>query len=176
MKPLTLIFASLVVLTFTVDSRAELRVGATAVDITPVKMPVIVNGGMLSRTVDEVNTRLHARAIVIDDGKERLAIVVVDSCMVPKPLLDEAKSLASQRTKIQPNRMLISSTHTHSAPSAMGALGTSADPTYIPYLREKIAESIATAEKNMRPAKVGWATTEAGEYTALRRWIAGAVS
>ncbi|MFT5525598.1 MAG: hypothetical protein ACI9G1_001721 [Pirellulaceae bacterium] len=153
------------------NSQAELRVGAAVVDITPLKLPVIVNGGMLSRTVDEVNTPLNARAIVIDDGKERLAIVVVDSCMVPKPLLDEAKALASQRTKIRPQRMLISSTHTHSAPSVMGALGTPADPAYVPYLREKIAESIATAEANLRPAKAGWSTTQAGEYTALRRWI-----
>ncbi|MCO6456583.1 MAG: hypothetical protein J5I93_14895 [Pirellulaceae bacterium] len=150
---------------------APLRAGAAIVDVTPPRLPVLVNGGMLSRSADMVKTRVNARAIVLDDGRERLAIVVVDSCMMPRPLLDEAKQLASQRTAIRPDRMLISATHTHSAPASMGCLGTDADPAYVPYLREKLAEAIAAAEANLRPARVGWAVGNAAEYTALRRWI-----
>ena len=58
--------------------------------------------------------------------------------------------------------MLISATHTHSAPASMGCLGTDADPTYVPYLREKLAEAIAAAEKNLEPAQVGWGSIDAG--------------
>ena len=134
-------------------AQAELRVGAAVTNITPQEFPVIVNGGMLSNQATEVNTPLHARAIVVDDGGERLAIVVVDSCMIPRPLCDEAKQLAAQRTKIRPDRMLISATHTHTAPSCMGALGTNADLKYVPYLREKLAQSIVAAEKNLEPAR-----------------------
>ncbi len=150
---------------------AELQVGAANVNVTPVNLPVLVNGGMLSRSVGSVNTQLSARAIVVDDGANRIAIVVVDSCMMPRPLLDDAKQLASQRTKIKPANMLISATHTHSAPASMSCLGTDADPTYMPYLREKLAEAIATAEKNLQPAEVGWGSVDAPEHTALRRWI-----
>jgi hypothetical protein len=53
----------------------------------------------------------------------------------------------------------------------MGCLGTNADPAYVPYLREKLAEAIAAAEKNLEPAQVGWAVTDAAQFTALRRWI-----
>jgi hypothetical protein len=149
----------------------EFRAGAAVVDVTPIHFPVLVNGGMNSRTVDKVKTPLSARAIVLDDGVERLAIVVVDSCMIPRPLLDEAKAAAAARTRIRPDRMLISATHTHTAPASMGCLGTNADPTYVPYLREKLAEAIAAAEKNLAPAQVGWAVTDAAQYTALRRWV-----
>ena len=110
-----------------VVSSAELRAGAAVVDVTPVQFPVLVNGGMTSRSASKVNTRVNARAIVLDDGRRRLGIVVVDSCMMPRPLLDEAKQLASQRTKIKPDHMLISATHTHTAPASMGCLGTNAD-------------------------------------------------
>ena len=154
-----------------VDAYAEFQAGAAIVDVTPINFPVIVNGGMLSGSASQVKTRLNARAIVLDDGAERLAIVVVDSCMVPRPLLDDAKNLASQRTKIRPDRMLISATHTHTAPASMGCLGTEADPVYGPFLREKLAEAIAAAEANLEPARVGWAVENAAEYTALRRWI-----
>jgi len=153
------------------EVQADFQAGAAIVDVTPVQFPVIVNGGMLSRTVDTVKTPLNARAIVLDDGKSRLAIVVVDSCMLERPFLDEVKQLASQRTKITPNRMLISATHTHSAPASMGCLGTNPDPTYVPYLREKIAEAIASAESNLEPAGVGAAVGNAADFTALRRWI-----
>ncbi len=78
-------------------AQAELRVGAAVTNITPQEFPVIVNGGMLSNQATEVNTPLHARAIVVDDGGERLAIVVVDSCMIPRPLCDEAKQLAAHQ-------------------------------------------------------------------------------
>lgn len=91
--------------------------------------------------------------------------------MMPRTLLDEAKQLASQRTAIRPDRMLISATHTHTAPASMGCLGTDADPAYVPYLREKLAEAVAAAEANLEPARVGWAVTDAAEFTAPRRWI-----
>lgn len=152
-------------------ARAELRVGAAKVDITPLQMPVWVNGGMTARSADQVTTRIHARAIVLDDGIERIGICVVDSCMIPKHLCDEAKSLTASRTGIAVDRLLISATHTHTAPSSMGALGTDADPAYVPFLRQKIAEAFEEAEGRLQPARVGWGSGEAPNFTALRRWV-----
>ena len=97
---------------------ADFRAGAAVVDVTTAVLPVLVNGGMLNRSVSNVNTRVNARALALADGREQLAIVVVDSCMMGRPLLDEAKALAAKRTGIATNRILISATHAHSAPSA----------------------------------------------------------
>jgi len=166
---LTLFLA--VLLVPTTDALAEFKAGAAVVDVTPTQFPVLVNGGMTSRSADKVTTPVNARAIVLDDGKERLGIVVVDSCMMPRPLLDEAKALAAKRTKIQPDRMLISASHSHTAPASMGALGTDADQNYVPFLREKLVEALEAAEANLEPARVGWAVENAAEFTALRRWI-----
>ena len=172
MKPITIAL----LLCFTLHcagkiASAELQAGAAVVDVTPIRFPVLVNGGMTSRIATKVTTTVNARAIVLDDGRERLGIVVVDSCMMPRPLLDDAKLLASQRTKIKPDHILISATHTHTAPASMGCLGTNADPTYVPYLREKLAEALAAAEANLEPARAGWGVKNARDFTALRRWI-----
>ncbi|NUQ63939.1 MAG: hypothetical protein HUU20_15785 [Pirellulales bacterium] len=171
MKPIASVLVLGMVLLAPAGASADLKVGAAVLDVTPSKLPVLVNGGMLSRSADKVKAPVNARAIVLDDGRERLAIVVVDSCMMPRPLLDDAKHLAAKRTKIRPDRMLISATHTHSAPSCMGCLGTNADPAYVPVLKEKLAEAIAAAEARIEPAQVGWAVANAAEFTALRRWI-----
>ncbi len=151
--------------------RAELMVGAAVVDVTPDQLPVLINGGMLSRSADSVKTRVNARAIVLSDGKERIGIVVVDSCMLPRVLIDDAKQRAASRTKLQPDRILVSATHTHTAPSAFAALGTEADPNYVPLIRERIAEALVAAEQRMKPARVGWGSAPASEFTALRRWV-----
>ena len=132
-----LLFCALSVLT-TVDAWAEFKAGAAVVDVTPLQFPVVVNGGLVARTVDEVKTPLNARAIVLDDGRMRLGIVVVDSCFMQRPFLDEVKQLAARRTKIRTDRMLISATHTHSAPSVADSM-VHAEPTYLPYLPGRIA-------------------------------------
>ena len=118
-----------------------------------------------------MTTRLHARALVLSDGTTRVAVVVVDSCMVGRPLLDEAKALAARRTGIPPERQMISATHSHAAPSALSCLGTEADPAYVPFLRDRIAEAVTAADARREPARIGFARTDAAGFTALRRWI-----
>lgn len=150
---------------------ADFRAGAAIVDVTPSKLPVLINGGMFSRALDKIKTRVHARAIALADGKEQLVIVVVDSCMMTRELLDEAKALVAKRTGIPANRLLISATHAHSAPSSMGCLGTDPDPAYVPFLRDKLVEAVAAAQAALEPAQVGFAKADAAEFTALRQWI-----
>ena len=151
--------------------QAELRAGAAVIDITPTTFPVIVNGGMTSRTATKVHSKLHARSLALADDDTTVVIVVVDSCMMPRSLLDEAKMLASKRIGIPAERMMISATHTHTAGSSMGALGTPADENYVPLLRAKLADLIVASTAKLEPAKIGFGRSLAAEYTALRRWI-----
>ena len=150
---------------------AEFKAGSAVIDISPPKLPVLVNGGMLSRYVDKINTRVNARAIVATDGKTEIAIVVADSCMMSREVLDDAKKMATAKTGIPADRMLISATHAHSTPASMGCLGTDPDPSYVPFLKEKLVEAIATAQAAMVPARLGFAKADAAEFTALRQWI-----
>jgi len=167
---LRLILPTVVVLA-TTALHAEFKAGAAVIDITPPKLPVLVNGGMLSRYVDKINTRVNARAIVATDGKTQIAIVVADSCMMSRDVLDDAKKMAAVKTGIPAERMLISATHAHSAPASMGCLGTDPDPAYVPFLKEKLVEAITAAQAQLKPARIGFAKADAAEFTALRQWI-----
>lgn len=152
-------------------AEGALLAGAAAIDITPTRFPVIVNGMFEERTANRALDPLYARCLILDDGAIRLAIVVVDSCMLPRELLDETKTLASKSTGIPVERILISATHTHSAPAAMGCLGSDADADYQKFLVPKLAEAIEAAAKNLQPAKVGHAVVQNTELTNTRRWI-----
>ncbi|MEJ7639171.1 MAG: hypothetical protein WKF75_14665 [Singulisphaera sp.] len=145
--------------------------GAAVVDVSPRTLPVIINGGFLEAKADTIHDPLSARGLVLDDGVTRLAIVVVDSCGLPRELVDVAKERARETTGIPTDRMLISATHTHTAPAAIPALGSRADPEYIKHLPGWIAEVIEKAAKNLTPARVGWASVDDFEHTHCRRWI-----
>jgi hypothetical protein len=147
------------------------RAGAFAIDITPLELPVLVNGGVRERVANQVHDPLHARCLVLDDGTVQLAIVVVDSCMVPRSLADEAKALAAKDTGIASERILISATHTHSAPALCGCLGTDRDERYAGWLPGKIAEGIHNAQKNLQPARIGWAVGRDETNVFCRRFL-----
>ena len=152
--------------------RLPLRAGAAAVDISPQTLPAIMNGGFLQRSANRVIDPLSARALVLDDGKETIAIVIVDSCMIPTAVCDDIKRRAKARFGISPNRILISATHTHSAPSVMEmCLGTGADQAYLNFVPDQIVQSIADAHANLQPAKFGWSIVDAADLTNCRRWI-----
>ena len=147
------------------------RAAASAVDITPLELPVRVNGAFLERTANQVHDNLHARCLILDDGSTEIAIVVVDSCMMPRALIDRAKSQAAAATGIRPDHMLISATHTHSAPAAMGCLGSRVDETYARWLPAQIAKAITMAHERRAPARIGWGTVDAPDMTFCRRWV-----
>jgi ribosomal protein L10 len=151
-----------------IPAQAAFHAGAAVVDVTPEKLPVLLNGGMLSRQSDKIKTRVNARAYALSDGRNQLAIVVVDSCMMSRPVLDEAKALAAKRTGIPADRILISATHSHTAPSSMGCLGTHEDPAYVPVLRARLVEAIVAAQANLEPARVGFAKANAAFVTHYR--------
>ena len=147
------------------------RAGAAAVDVTPPLFPISMNGQMHDHVARSAVDRLHARCLVLDDGETEVAIVVVDSCMIPRALFDEAKALAGRATGIAADRMMMSATHTHTAPAAMGTFQTEPDADYVRFLTEKIAESVARAHANRKPAQVGWAVGKDPTQVFCRRWL-----
>jgi len=153
------------------EGKRVFRAGAFAADVTPRELPVIVNGGVSERTADRIVDPLHARCLVLDDGSTQIAIAIVDSCLMPRPLLDEAKRLAHAATGIPTERILISATHTHSAPSVFACLGSGRDERYAAYLPGRIAEGIRAAQKNLAPARIGWGVGSDPGNVFCRRYL-----
>ncbi|MBB5034780.1 neutral/alkaline non-lysosomal ceramidase N-terminal domain-containing protein [Prosthecobacter vanneervenii] len=155
----------------TAQAQPAFRAGVSAIDITPKTFPRIIAGGFLEGRGDKIADRLHVRSFVLDDGKMKIAFAIVDTCMMEQTLIDEAKALASKQCGIPVDRMMVSATHTHSAPAAMGCLGTRKDSEYGNFLTPKIAEAIVAADKALQPARIGWGSFDDWEHTHNRRWI-----
>jgi len=148
-----------------------LRAGACAIDVTPTKLPVPISGGILPRYASEVHDPLHARCLVLDNGRTTIAIAVVDSLLISRQQADEAKELAARATGIPAENMLISATHTHSAPAVMAAHATDPDEAYAEFLVRRISEAIARAHANLHTARIGWAMGKDAKNVFCRRYL-----
>jgi len=146
-----------------------LRAGAATSNITP-PLGTSINGNMRDHKAANVHDELHARALVLDNGTARLAIVVVDSCMVPREIFDEAKRLAAEHTGIPTTHMLMSATHTHSAPAATGIFQSDPDPDYLKFLTIRIADAVRRAARNVAPAQIGSGSANVPDQVFNRRW------
>lgn len=147
-----------------------LRAGAAAVDITPREFPLNMPGGFAANMATNAHDPLHARALVLDDGTTTLAMVVVDNLGLAPEVQDEAKDIAAKRTGMAPDKMLIASTHSHTAPSSNTKTGPAPAVAYRKLLIEGIAESIVRAHAALRPALVGAAAHPLPDEVFNRRW------
>lgn len=156
---------------FAQQSAPSLRAGAAAVDITPQQFPLNMPGGFSENMADGAHDSLYARALVLQDGNITLAMVVVDNIGVAREAADEAKALASKRCGIPMDKILVCSTHTHTAPASNVTKGPPPAVAYRKLLVEGIAESIVRAHATLRPAAVGAATHPLPEEVFNRRWF-----
>jgi hypothetical protein len=150
--------------------KATFRAGAFAQNINPKKYPVSVNGGMSDRQAKAARDPLHARCLVLDDGKTKLVFCIIDACMVPREITDEAKRLAQKATGIPPSHILIAATHTHTAPTLAGVFQSEPNEEYLKQLPGLIARGIEQAAKNLEPARIGWGAGSNAKQVFNRRW------
>lgn len=146
---------------------STLRAGAAAVDITPRIFPIRVRGQIRESAHDP----LHARALVFDDGTTKLAMVMVDNLGVAEESAADAKERAAQQCGIPPEKIMVGSTHTHTAPSSNVKEGSEARVDYRKVLVEGIAESIVQAHAALRPAEIGFALHPLPDEVWNRRWF-----
>jgi neutral ceramidase len=145
------------------------RAGAATSNITP-RLGTSINGYFNDRLAAHVHDELHARCLVLDDGQTRLAIVVCDSCMIPREIMDAAKRRVAEKCGLAPDHILISATHTHTAATCAAIFQSDPDPQYVEFLVARIADSVARAINNLAPARIAWGAGREPNQVFNRRW------
>lgn len=175
MKQTSLALALILAATCPGNTHAEapkkvFRAGAFAIDITPTKFPVASSGSMTPRLALRAHDRLHARCLVLDNGKTTIAFAICDSCMIPREIFDAAKAIAAKKTGIRVDRILTSATHTHTAVTVTPTFQSGVETEYCKFLTQRIAEGIIRAHGQLEPARIGWAVGNNTAQVFNRRW------
>lgn len=153
----------------------EFRAGAYAANITPpLGLPIV--GGWEAKGATNVHDQLHARCLVLDDGRTKLAIVVCDNLGPPREIDDAARELIAEETDIPADNVLISGTHTHSAASLRGPkrlqpFDRDEMNEYQRFVVRRIADGVRCAVNNLEPAEIAWGAIDDARHVFNRRWI-----
>jgi len=154
------------------DDDRLLRAGAATSNITA-PLGTLRVGSFAPYPSVHVHDELHARCLVLDDGKTTLALVVCDLLGFHRSVSVEARRLIEESCGIPPDHVMISATHTHSAGTAMGTARYTNEQElddYQQFLARRIADGVRRAMNLLRPAEVAYGKADAGENIRSRRW------
>ena len=140
------------------ETQLVFRAGAATSNITPPLGELIV-GGWQAYPATSVHDELHARCLVLDDGRAKLAIVLCDNVGIPVEVFDLAKQQLQDTIDLPPSHALRASTHTHSAVSARSpseqVRGRELSD-YQKFLARRISDGVRRAVANLEPAQIAW--------------------
>ena len=139
----------------------EMRIGAAAMAITP-PLGTPMAGYYFERAAEGVHDDLFAKALVLEQGSTRAALVSLDLISTPMGLVQEIRKEIDRTTRVPGSNVMISATHAHTGPVLAGrglrddVLGArnSLVEHYSASLPGKVAEVVRQAESALAPAVV----------------------
>jgi hypothetical protein len=142
-----------------------LSVGFGSVDVSPElgKKPVYLAGFGQDRPATRIHDPIMARAVVLADGSEKIALVSVDVVGLFLPSVDRIRSGLNGYRYV-----LVSSTHNHEAPDTLGLWGrnpfvSGIDPDYLKRVEDGAAAAVRKADAARKPAIARIGTSRAPE-------------
>jgi hypothetical protein len=141
---------------------AAFRAGVAVRIVTPDPLLPVSGGVGASHPTTRKEGDLTVRALVLDDGATRVAIVGADFLGFPSVLGNKVRGMVRD---IRPENILIGVTHTHSAPDCYGFPDeqgrTSADLKYLDFVCKSMADAITDAANHLESAALKVGTDEA---------------
>lgn len=147
---------------FSIGAEAQtFKAGVAVRVITPDPLLPVSGGIGIPKPTKIKKGELYARALVLEKGTTRIAIVSIDNLGWPAVLGDKSRALIKG---IPPENILIGATHTHSAPDAYGFPDetgkSSVDLKYLDWCVHQIADAVNEAIQNLEPASLKTAIGE----------------
>jgi len=144
----------------------KLRAAVSRANITPpigIELTGFAGRGPSVGLGDE----LHATALLLDDGRERVAIVHLDLIGVDAQWAAATRALIAQRGRLPADSILLCCTHTHYGPTGRGAgedPRESPEAAYMAQLRFTLAGLLQEARGKLAPvtARVGRSESDIG--------------
>lgn len=151
-------------------AQETLLAGAAEIKINP-PLNAYLAGYDQNRKSTGMHDDLFAKAVVIANGENAVAIVAIDCIGLPYPLVQKIRDAIEQRIpaeELNANHVVVSSTHTHSGPDVIGIWGEDAmhagtDTAYLSQLVNNAAEAVLQAWKKRKQATAKYVVTTFGK-------------
>ncbi len=133
-----------------------LRAGLAEVNITP-PVGISMAGYWSERRAQGVHDDIYAKALVLDDGENQIALIGCDLIGLDKESVSVIRKMAAEGSQIPGDHVLVCATHTHTGPQTLRLLTllNPVDEVYLDVLRRKIAGAVYMAKNGLKKAKIG---------------------
>jgi hypothetical protein len=112
-----------------------------------------------------IHDELCVRALVLDDGKIRIALCSVETCIITRNFANHVRMKTDNWNITGFDHTFVFCTHTHSAPSLEDPTAWEEDPNVV------IAETIGKASQNLQEAQLGAGFGALFGHSINRRWL-----
>jgi hypothetical protein len=147
-------------------ANATLRVGAASVVITP-PIGTRMQSGAKDRFGEGVLDDLHAKAIVLDDGRTQLALITADVLGFEAESTAAVRHLVEETTGIPGSQVMLCVSHTHSGPAILWRGIDPCDREVLAIVERQAAGAVRLAAASTQPVEVRMG--EAGVPFAINR-------
>jgi hypothetical protein len=140
----------------------SLYVGVEHAVITPpVGTELSGYGFYLNRKAYAIENHLYAQALVLEQGRNRAALLTADLLAVSPEILARTRALIAEATAIPEDNILIACSHTHSGPAVFFLHGCGeVDTEYTALLPRLLASAAIEAARATEPAEVRYGQME----------------
>ncbi|MEN6549421.1 MAG: hypothetical protein ABFE07_25525 [Armatimonadia bacterium] len=166
-----------------------MKVGFASADITPA-IGMERPGGFSKAFNQSIHDPCCAKAIVIDDGERRVALVGLDTLSVKKSIVAQARQMIEDKCGLPGGNVMVGASHTHCAGPIVGAQGgeyahafdpefcedlaqnqaTSANPDYCRHVARQIATAVIEADRKKEDALLSIGRGEEATVAFNRRF------
>jgi neutral ceramidase len=153
------------------------QAGFAKVDISPPLGTWLMGFGGRTHGATGMYDPLYATALVLSTERERIAIVSCDLLALSDEHVREIRAIVSTTTDLQPQNIMVHTTHTHSGPLVGKLRGFGVpDAAYESVLLRKIASAIILASQRMVPVHITYGTSHAAVGVNRRECVDNSIT
>lgn len=147
-----------------------MKIGFSQIEITP-RLGTLMCGQLAPYESEGVESPLYARAMCLDDGQVKAALVSCDLLMITNETANLLCERVAKIVNVPASNIIICATHTHSGPNTVNIFGQNVDTEYIDSFQSRVVEAIEKAFANSHQGDLFIARDQLEGYAFNRRFL-----
>lgn len=142
----------------------SIRAGVSRIALQPKIGTDLLGYAQVQNTVG-IHDPIHARALVLSDGKTTIALCSIEVCLFLTQDVVQIRQRVAEQCPILPQNIFLFATHTHAAPVMFYEDSWEKSPV------ETVAGAIVSAYERLQPASIGMGFGQLHGYAINRRFM-----
>jgi len=149
---------------------SNLKAGFSRVNINP-PMGIDIMGYFIPRHADGILDDLEIVVLALECGDVKSLLISIDHCGIEQVLNAELRKGASEATGIPMEHIMISATHTHTAPRLEKNSEDALVREYTSFVESRVKDAAQFAVDDLKNAKMGYGKGVAPNVAFIRRYV-----